>query len=167
MSKKVHYRKIKAPPDYPGHIYGWQCRALEHHVVWWQNTGKVVPVGYVLHHKNGNKVDNRFENLELLPQGAHISKHHLKSPPIKLFCAWCGNPIIKPGRYIRSKIKTQGRFFCCSSHAAKYGHMSARIARIPRHGTVSEYSHHGCRCSICREAQRLRHKKWREKGAVV
>jgi hypothetical protein len=45
---------------------------FEHHLIWELHYGPI-PSGYVIHHKNGNKVDNRIENLEMMT----ISKHSL------------------------------------------------------------------------------------------
>lgn len=45
-----------------------------HRYVWEQHNGKI-PKGYHIHHKNGNKNDNRVENLEMLPAAAHLSAH--------------------------------------------------------------------------------------------
>jgi len=43
----------------------------EHRLVWEEAHGPI-PKGYIIHHKNGKRDDNRLENLELV----HISKHH-------------------------------------------------------------------------------------------
>lgn len=43
---------------------------LEHRIVWEKAFGKI-PEGYIIHHLNGIKTDNRLENLSLLPR-----KHH-------------------------------------------------------------------------------------------
>lgn len=43
---------------------------LEHRLVWEQNHGKL-PDGYIIHHLNGVKNDNRLENLAALPRAAH------------------------------------------------------------------------------------------------
>lgn len=116
------YKFVKAPEDYPGLVYGWGKRVLEHHLVWWLSTGEVVPSGHVLHHKNDDPADNRFENLELKLRGKHTTDHQLKEPPKELSCAWCKKPIIRNARDVRSK-RSQGqtRFFCCSAHAALAG----------------------------------------------
>lgn len=43
---------------------------LEHRFLWEQVHGKL-PKGYVIHHLNGIKDDNRLENLVALPRSAH------------------------------------------------------------------------------------------------
>jgi len=50
---------------------GWM---KEHHYLW-KKAGRNIPQGYVLHHKNGDRLDNRLENFELMTKSEH-SKHH-------------------------------------------------------------------------------------------
>jgi len=52
--------------------YGVQV--YEHRVVWEDANGPIPP-GHHVHHRNGNKLDNRLENLELLTHGDHIRLH--------------------------------------------------------------------------------------------
>ncbi len=48
----------------------------EHHQVWYENTGHIVDSSKeVVHHKNGIKTDNRFENLQLLTIQEHDKLH--------------------------------------------------------------------------------------------
>ena len=49
-------------------------KRFEHRLVWERIKGKI-PEGYVIHHKNGNKKDNRIENLELLSKDSHAKRH--------------------------------------------------------------------------------------------
>ena len=60
--------------DYPGKKYRGRY-IYEHHLVWWKNTGQPVPEGYVVHHKNEDMHDNRFENLELIESEQHKKLH--------------------------------------------------------------------------------------------
>lgn len=50
---------------------------MEHILVWEQATGVIVPEGCCIHHLNGNKADNRIENLCMMTHGAHTAMHHL------------------------------------------------------------------------------------------
>jgi len=49
---------------------------FEHILIWEQNTGVPVPANCVIHHLNGNKTDNRIENLCLMDRGAHTAFHN-------------------------------------------------------------------------------------------
>ena len=49
-----------------------QGYAYEHILVWEQTHGRKVPKGWVVHHLNGVKTDNRPENLHAMPNGEHI-----------------------------------------------------------------------------------------------
>lgn len=52
-------------------------KILEHRSVW-ETTNGPIPNGMVVHHRNGDKLDNRLENLELLSISAHMRLHHPK-----------------------------------------------------------------------------------------
>ena len=94
------------------------------------------PKGYDVHHKNGNKLDNRKENLEILKTGEHQKYHyhkivafqkaHRKYPDIKN-CVVCGKEFIVNNRK-RKRNKT------CSAECA----MSMRIqGRLKQCGKIS------------------------------
>lgn len=48
------------------------------HYVWCNqpNNHPYVPQGFVIHHVNGNKLDDRPNNLELLPRDIHLKLHN-------------------------------------------------------------------------------------------
>ena len=48
---------------------------FEHRYVWQQANGPI-PEGYIVHHINGDKQDNRLENLSLMWRGDHVALHH-------------------------------------------------------------------------------------------
>jgi len=44
-------------------------------LVWFENTGEVIKSPYMLHHINGDKHDDRFENLQRVNKKEHMSIH--------------------------------------------------------------------------------------------
>lgn len=46
----------------------------EHHHIWKKQFGEI-PQGYHLHHINLNRLDNRIENLQLIPKKEHAKLH--------------------------------------------------------------------------------------------
>lgn len=58
-------------------VYGYrepnkQCQVYEHVLIWERVHNKKLPIGYVIHHLNGIKDDNRPENLLAMKKGEHI-----------------------------------------------------------------------------------------------
>lgn len=60
-------------------------RTRAHQWIWFNHHGKQ-PKGYHLHHKNGDKSDNRIDNLELISASRH-SSIHMQCPERKKFAA--------------------------------------------------------------------------------
>lgn len=53
-----------------------------HRDVYEYHTGKEIPSGYIVHHKDGNKCNNEFDNLELLSSSEHTKLHRLDDKAI-------------------------------------------------------------------------------------
>ena len=117
--KNGPYILVFAPDKYPGLKYRGKY-IYEHHLVWWENTETVVPKNYTIHHKNGNKIDNRFENLEVIHKSRHCRLHRTPKKMILLICKDCGIPFQRENRNIEFKIRRgQKNFYCCKEHCQK------------------------------------------------
>ena len=57
-------------------------RMLEHRYIVQCKIGRKLNNNEVVHHINGNKLDNSIDNLMVLTQSEHINKFHLKRPLI-------------------------------------------------------------------------------------
>lgn len=99
-------------PDFPRtNVSGWALRSL---VVWWLNTGQVPEADHVIHHKNEDKLDDRFDNLECMTHSQH-QKHH-RGNDVECVCGYCGRTFIVPQWRIN-----QGRGKWCSHQCGILG----------------------------------------------
>ena len=117
--KNGDYILIVPPEEYPGKRYRGRY-AYEHQVVWWLNTGMTVPEGYCVHHKNEQKHDNSFANLEIISSSQHARSHVKPKELTALVCDYCNAPFIRDARNVKFKKGIgQNRFYCSRSHMGK------------------------------------------------
>ena len=90
-----------------------------------QYLGRPLRLDEQVHHKNGNPLDNRLENLEVLTCNSHMRLHKQMYPDIKA-CVNCGETFtVNPRKRKRNK--------CCSPKCA----MAMRIAGRKRQVALS------------------------------
>lgn len=65
---------------------------MVHRTLWESHNGEI-PDGCLVHHKNGDRLDNRLENLEVMTLGEHCKLHQPRlgyRAPISTVCKACG-----------------------------------------------------------------------------
>lgn len=70
---KKGYRLVLCPDHHRADTRGY---VMEHILVWERETGVPVPLNCCIHHLNGDKTDNRIQNLCLMQHKAHTVFHH-------------------------------------------------------------------------------------------
>jgi len=81
IKEKISY---KNHPNYKGgsinqdgyRILNIRGRIVSEHTYIWEKHFGQVPEGYVIHHNNRDKLDNRIENLMCIERGEHMKLHH-------------------------------------------------------------------------------------------
>lgn len=119
--RKDGYRVVKI---------GIRQRKLEHRLVVESAIGRLLRTDEEVHHKNGDKLDNRLENLVVLSPSEHQHAHpefiQRMRRRITLTCEFCGNAFER-------RPKLAGQRFCsrsCRSKATQAALAAKRIATV-------------------------------------
>lgn len=106
----------------------YKCKGIEtclHRHIMEEHLGRKLTYNEVVHHINGNKKDNRLENLTVMSRGEHARLHLETLPRIKA-CIICGK---KFETTVRNKFKR-----VCSKECLYLMRSKVSRARIPKLG---------------------------------
>lgn len=126
-------------------------RILEHRYVISEHLRRKLTEDEVVHHKDGNTLNNSIDNLELLPNAAaHSFKHH-PNMWITVTCTKCGDSFLKRRAQMRGKNVFCSRS-CSTSYYGALGVTGRKRTTTRTHGTEYYYLRKKCRCRKCKDA---------------
>ena len=95
---------------------------LYHRIIMENHIGRSLVSTEVVHHRDGNKHNNKISNLELMDAIEHRRLHSIKYPEghkVKLVCSYCRTHFWRDFRN-RPEIKKSANTFCSRSCMGKF-----------------------------------------------
>lgn len=106
----------------------------------------------IVHHRNGDRTNDRISNLEVLSNAEHSRLHARRAMPVRVKCDHCKKEILRLPMALRRAKRGRQRGMFCSVRCAGY--------RPITHGGATGYRR-GCRCAICTRAWALAQRIYR------
>lgn len=123
----------------PDHPLAMSDGYVLHHRMVVYDAGIDVLDGHHVHHINGDRLDNRLDNLEVVTAEEH-RRIHTGETVVNQYGTWAVNP--DP-----NEVRERRRMNQRAAHASR----STRSADAP-HGTIGGYTNWSCRCDKCKRA---------------
>ena len=134
---KDGYLRINPPVGHP--IAKTGKGILEHRLVMERVLGRYLKTDEVVHHKNGNKTDNRIDNLEILSRRQHVAEHQKVTTRN---CRGCGEIFV---------ATAQMRRYCtvrCRVHSQYMRHQEKILTTLRIAAAAKKLAENRC-CKIC------------------
>jgi predicted transcriptional regulator len=112
---------IPSPSYYLGKKYIKNRYVYEHRLIMEEHLGRLLEINEVVYHLNGDKLDNRIENLQLMSRSKHTSEHAKEPTLVDLKCDFCGIIFKRLKRHTYHNCKHS---FCCLSHSVSFQHLA-------------------------------------------